>query len=145
MFGTRNYTSAWAWLPSAATHLFSFLNMVNYDAIQVRPDPRTPASRSHTSPQRPCTNPCLRSPPTCPRRFSHRSHSFFSSLHSHSHSTFQRLFTCIHFWYPGALMYRSHSLPKDSIPIREGAVASLASILGGFGVVALFCSVGVNV
>ncbi|KAH0838783.1 hypothetical protein J3R83DRAFT_7159 [Lanmaoa asiatica] len=43
------------------------------------------------------------------------------------------------------LTFYFSTLPKDSIPIREGAVASLASILGGFGVVALFCTVGVNV
>jgi hypothetical protein len=36
-------------------------------------------------------------------------------------------------------------LPKDTLPIRETAVASTASILAGFGVVALFCSVGVYV
>ena len=38
-----------------------------------------------------------------------------------------------------------HSLPKEKIPVRELAVASTASLLGGFGVVALFCSVGVYV
>ncbi|KAF9014884.1 hypothetical protein BDQ17DRAFT_134 [Cyathus striatus] len=37
------------------------------------------------------------------------------------------------------------SLPKASIPLRESLVATTASILGGFGVVALFCSVGVYV
>ncbi|KAJ7433553.1 hypothetical protein FB451DRAFT_1313722 [Mycena latifolia] len=37
------------------------------------------------------------------------------------------------------------TLPKDTLPVRETAVASLASILGGFGVVALFCTVGVYV
>jgi len=36
-------------------------------------------------------------------------------------------------------------LPKDTLPIREAAVASTASVLAGFGVVALFCSVGVYV
>jgi len=36
-------------------------------------------------------------------------------------------------------------LPKDSFPSRELAVASTASLLGGFGIVALFCSVGVYV
>ena len=56
---------------------------------------------AHTTPQRPCTKHCLRSPPTCPRRFSHRSHSFCSSQHSCSHSTFQRLFTHIRFRYSG--------------------------------------------
>ena len=40
---------------------------------------------------------------------------------------------------------RAHSLPKEKIPARELAVASAASLLGGFGVVALFCSVGVYV
>ncbi|KAF8439333.1 hypothetical protein L210DRAFT_867202, partial [Boletus edulis BED1] len=43
------------------------------------------------------------------------------------------------------LTFYFSTLPKDNIPVRESAVASLASILGGFGVVALFCSVGVNV
>jgi len=37
------------------------------------------------------------------------------------------------------------SLPKQSLPLRELAVASTASLLGGFGVVSLFCSVGVYV
>jgi hypothetical protein len=39
----------------------------------------------------------------------------------------------------------SPSLPKQSLPLRELAVASTASLLGGFGIVALFCSVGVYV
>lgn len=39
----------------------------------------------------------------------------------------------------------SFSLPKTTIPIRETAVAVTASTLAGFGVVALFCSVGVYV
>ncbi|KAF8725227.1 hypothetical protein AX14_008248 [Amanita brunnescens Koide BX004] len=42
-----------------------------------------------------------------------------------------------------ALAFYFSTLPKDTIPIRETVVASAASILGGFGVVALFCSVGV--
>lgn len=37
------------------------------------------------------------------------------------------------------------SLPKDKVALKEPLVATLASILGGFGVVALFCSVGVYV
>ncbi|KII94454.1 hypothetical protein PLICRDRAFT_172102 [Plicaturopsis crispa FD-325 SS-3] len=37
------------------------------------------------------------------------------------------------------------TLPKTALPLRETAVASLASALGGFGVVALFCTVGVYV
>ncbi|PFH48203.1 hypothetical protein AMATHDRAFT_150366 [Amanita thiersii Skay4041] len=44
-----------------------------------------------------------------------------------------------------ALAFYSSTLPKNTFPIRETAVASIASILGGFGVVALFCSVGVYV
>ncbi|KAG2066744.1 hypothetical protein BDR04DRAFT_1106189 [Suillus decipiens] len=44
-----------------------------------------------------------------------------------------------------ALAFYFSTLPKDTFPLRETAVASLASVLGGFGVVALFCSVGVNV
>ena len=38
-----------------------------------------------------------------------------------------------------------HSLSKSTIPTREATVAIIASILGGYGVVALFCSVGVYV
>ncbi|KAL4253352.1 Dolichyl-diphosphooligosaccharide-protein glycosyltransferase subunit OST5 [Pleurotus pulmonarius] len=37
------------------------------------------------------------------------------------------------------------TLPKDTVPLRELGVASTASLLGGFGVVALFCSAGVYV
>ena len=37
------------------------------------------------------------------------------------------------------------SLPTNKLSIQEPAVALIASILGGFGVVALFCSVGVYV
>ncbi|KAJ8088718.1 hypothetical protein PQX77_005578 [Marasmius sp. AFHP31] len=37
------------------------------------------------------------------------------------------------------------TLPKTTVPTREIPVALLASVLGGFGVVALFCSVGVYV
>ena len=36
-------------------------------------------------------------------------------------------------------------LPKATVPVHELLVATTASILGGFGVVALFCSVGVYV
>ncbi|KAI0785948.1 hypothetical protein C8Q75DRAFT_773534 [Abortiporus biennis] len=43
------------------------------------------------------------------------------------------------------LAFYFSTLPKDTIPIREATVASLASLLGGFGVVALFCSAGVYV
>jgi hypothetical protein len=39
----------------------------------------------------------------------------------------------------------NYSLPKNAIPLKEVAVASTASILGGFGVVALFCTAGVYV
>ncbi|OCH94211.1 hypothetical protein OBBRIDRAFT_789548 [Obba rivulosa] len=44
-----------------------------------------------------------------------------------------------------ALAFYFSTLPKQTLPVREAAVASLASVLGGFGVVALFCSVGVYV
>ncbi|KAH9939044.1 uncharacterized protein BXZ73DRAFT_99719 [Epithele typhae] len=44
-----------------------------------------------------------------------------------------------------SLAFYFSTLPKASIPARELAVASTASVLGGFGVVALFCSVGVYV
>jgi hypothetical protein len=37
------------------------------------------------------------------------------------------------------------SLSKSTIPLREAAVAVVASTLGGYGIVALFCSVGVYV
>ncbi|KAF8498984.1 hypothetical protein F5888DRAFT_1802405 [Russula emetica] len=37
------------------------------------------------------------------------------------------------------------TLSKSTIPLRESAVAVVASILGGYGIVALFCSVGVYV
>ncbi|GLB36686.1 putative oligosaccharyltransferase subunit 5 [Lyophyllum shimeji] len=43
------------------------------------------------------------------------------------------------------LAFYFSTLPKSTIPILETAVASTASILAGFGVVALFCSVGVYV
>ncbi|TCD71401.1 hypothetical protein EIP91_010107 [Steccherinum ochraceum] len=42
-----------------------------------------------------------------------------------------------------ALAFYFSTLPKSALPIREFAVASTASILGGFGVVALFNSAGV--
>ncbi|KAI0727598.1 hypothetical protein C8Q72DRAFT_886286 [Fomitopsis betulina] len=41
------------------------------------------------------------------------------------------------------LAFYFSTLPKDKIPVREAGVAALASILGGYGVVALFCTVGV--
>ncbi|KAI0932950.1 hypothetical protein AcW1_000085 [Taiwanofungus camphoratus] len=44
-----------------------------------------------------------------------------------------------------ALAFYFSTLPKDTLPVREAAVASLASLLGGFGVVALFCTAGVYV
>ena len=49
--------------------------------------------------------------------------------------------------YPPACLidYSFNRLPKDTLPMRETAVATTASILGGFGVVALFCSAGVYV
>ena len=104
MFGSQNYTSA-SWLEPSLIRLLSIhylaVDMDNYDAIQVRTIPPTPAPRSHTTLQRPCTNHYLRLPPTCPPPFSHKLRSFFSSLHSRSHSTFQRPFTYIRFQYAG--------------------------------------------
>jgi Oligosaccharyltransferase subunit 5 len=52
--------------------------------------------------------------------------------------------------YVPPLISESHShilfsIPKHTVPVWETVVASIASILGGFGVVALFCSVGVYV
>ena len=46
---------------------------------------------------------------------------------------------------PNTLLTIWSSLPTDKLSVKEPAVALLASILGGFGVVALFCSVGVYV
>jgi len=43
------------------------------------------------------------------------------------------------------LAFYFSTLPKHTIPVRETVVASIASILGGFGIVALFCTVGVYV
>ncbi|KAJ7743792.1 hypothetical protein B0H16DRAFT_1560622 [Mycena metata] len=43
------------------------------------------------------------------------------------------------------LAFYVSTLPKATVPIRETAVSSVASLLGGFGVVALFCTVGVYV
>ncbi|KAJ7075014.1 hypothetical protein B0H15DRAFT_868300 [Mycena belliarum] len=43
------------------------------------------------------------------------------------------------------LAFYVSTLPKTTIPVRETAAASVASVLGGFGVVALFCTVGVYV
>lgn len=43
---------------------------------------------------------------------------------------------------PTRVAHQISSLPKTAV-IREIAVASTASVFGGFGVVALFCSVGV--
>lgn len=70
--------------------------------------------------------------------------SFSSQQLSPSHSTSPRklLSHLPFFCYPSHILL--HSLPKDTFPLREAAVASTASILAGFGVVALFCSVGVN-
>ncbi|KAG6330562.1 hypothetical protein ID866_8526, partial [Astraeus odoratus] len=44
-----------------------------------------------------------------------------------------------------ALTFYFSTLPIKAFPVREGGVAFLASVLGGFGVVVLFCSVGVYV
>jgi len=44
-----------------------------------------------------------------------------------------------------ALAFYFSTLSKDTLPVRETAVALTASALGGFGVVALFCTVGVYV
>ncbi|KAL9715694.1 hypothetical protein Ac2012v2_000137 [Leucoagaricus gongylophorus] len=44
-----------------------------------------------------------------------------------------------------SLAFYFTTLPSQSLPLRELAVASAASLLGGFGIVALFCSAGVYV
>ncbi|KAF9526418.1 hypothetical protein CPB83DRAFT_857777 [Crepidotus variabilis] len=44
-----------------------------------------------------------------------------------------------------ALAFYSSTLPTSKLNVKEPATALVASILGGFGVVALFCSVGVYV
>ncbi|KAI0641082.1 hypothetical protein C8Q79DRAFT_1014507 [Trametes meyenii] len=43
------------------------------------------------------------------------------------------------------LTFYFSTLPKEKIPAHELAVASTASLLGGFGVVAMFCTAGVYV
>ncbi|VDC07011.1 unnamed protein product [Peniophora sp. CBMAI 1063] len=43
------------------------------------------------------------------------------------------------------LAFYFSTLSKDTVPIRELGVALTASVLGGFGVVALFCAAGVYV
>jgi len=43
------------------------------------------------------------------------------------------------------LTFYFSTLPKNILAFREVTVATLASVLAGFGVVALFCSVGVYV
>ncbi|KAI0317917.1 hypothetical protein OF83DRAFT_1057798, partial [Amylostereum chailletii] len=43
------------------------------------------------------------------------------------------------------LAFYFSTLQKDTLPVRETLVAATASALGGLGVVALFCSVGVYV
>jgi len=44
-----------------------------------------------------------------------------------------------------ALAFTFSTLPTPAIPVKETGVAALASVLAGFGIVALFCSVGVYV
>ncbi|GAA5883815.1 hypothetical protein JCM16303_002389 [Sporobolomyces ruberrimus] len=44
-----------------------------------------------------------------------------------------------------ASFYFSTLRSKSTVPIPEIAVGSIASILGGFGLVLAFCAVGVNV
>ncbi|KAK7468419.1 hypothetical protein VKT23_002933 [Stygiomarasmius scandens] len=44
-----------------------------------------------------------------------------------------------------ALAFYFSTLPKSTIPTKEVPVALLASVLGGFGAVAMFCTVGVYV
>ena len=150
MFGSQNYTSAWAWLPSAISIPFALhpLPRRRYGQLQchagtsvsthARPSLTHHAAKAlHKSlpPFTPYVSASLLPQIALVLLVSTFVLTFYFSMSVHPYSLPV-------FW---GLMYRSHSLPKDSIPIREGAVASLASILGGFGVVALFCSVGVNV
>lgn len=52
----------------------------------------------------------------------------------------------LHLYFSGKAVYlHRRSLPKSSIPVHETVVALTASILGGFGVVALFNTAGVYV
>ncbi|KAF8168398.1 hypothetical protein B0H34DRAFT_793011 [Crassisporium funariophilum] len=44
-----------------------------------------------------------------------------------------------------ALAFYFSTLPKRTLPIWEATVATVASVFGGFGIVALFCSAGVYV
>ena len=55
--------------------------------------------------------------------------------------------TYVELIFPPSAVLTQHvySLPKSTIPTRETVVAIVASTLGSFGVVALFCSVGVYV
>ncbi|KAH6917683.1 hypothetical protein BKA70DRAFT_1252923 [Coprinopsis sp. MPI-PUGE-AT-0042] len=43
------------------------------------------------------------------------------------------------------LTFYFSTLPKSALPATELGVAAVASTLAGFGVVALFCTAGVNV
>ena len=121
--------------------------MDHYEAVQVRLNPHLPAL--------PILTPCCKGPAQVIASV----HALRRRVAPATHRTgAPRLDICAHIllfnvcaFVHGILeghssnVFFPHSLPKDKIPIREGAVASLASILGGFGVVALFCSVGVNV
>ncbi|WVR09121.1 hypothetical protein IAU60_006183 [Kwoniella sp. DSM 27419] len=44
-----------------------------------------------------------------------------------------------------ALTFLFTTLPKSKVPIPELGIAAIASILAGGGVVAMFCTTGVNV
>ncbi|KAI9057852.1 hypothetical protein FKP32DRAFT_1681088 [Trametes sanguinea] len=54
-------------------------------------------------------------------------------------------FTFLLFGATFALAFYFSTLLNEKVPACELAVASTTSLLGGFGVVAMFCTVGVDV
>lgn len=123
--------------------------MSQYQTIQVRSNiaalSNTLLKASHF--RRRCTSKFRHSAPTFQSAYSRTSRSSCSQRRSCSPSTFQRqLLSCAIPHTPRAVLTTSvYRLPKAAVPLREIAVASTASVLAGFGVVALFCSVGVYV
>ena len=92
-----------------------------------------------------CTETFQRSAPTSRSPSSRTSRSSSWEPLSFSRSISQRKRPSQARLAPSACANHASSLPKSTVPVREVAVASVASLLGGFGVVALFCSVGVYV
>lgn len=122
----------------------------DHDHARPRRSPGPSPAHRAQRPQRPltsrrrCTRPSRRSRRSSPPGCSRTSPFSSSARPLRSRSTSPRQPASIRRIY----MSRAdapHRLPKATLPVREAAVASLASVLGGFGVVALFCSVGVYV